>query len=473
MVLTLAAGLLAALPSGATAAVTCNFASATAAIDASSAGNTANVGRNVSLPLDGIIVNNSQCGGSATVSNTDTITFTDSSGSNTKLVVGLGSGPLAPGPTDESGGSDEIELTAAFGSGGFEFDLLEVDGCSAAPPCATANDHIVWGSGGINLNADEAPIVDADLTASGVEVYQSFGGSGNGNDTLAADGGFGTGIASLTPVQFTGFDGMDFLTGGTMNDGLDGGADNDVLVGGTGDDNIVPGPGDDQLDGEGGAFDIANFGPAANGVTVDLSNPGAQDTGEGTDLILNMESLFGSGFDDPLLSGTNGANNIQAGGGDDVIAGLDGDDSLSGDGGDDVIEGGPDGGVVGDTIFGGGGKDTADYASATGVVVSLAKTTSQQTGGAGVDTLTDMEGLAGSPLADTLKGNGGANVLKGRGGKDKVKGAKGKDTMNGGGGADVLLARDGAADVVRCGKGHDVAKADPADKLKGCEEKHV
>lgn len=123
------------------AAVNCNFA---AAITADAAGNTAIVGRDNSQP-DNIQVNGSRCG-SATVATADTITFTDGSGSNTKLTVSLGNGPFAPGLTDESGGSDEIELTAAFGSGGNEFDVLEIHGCATAP-CSSANDHVVWGSG--------------------------------------------------------------------------------------------------------------------------------------------------------------------------------------------------------------------------------------------------------------------------------------------------------------------------------------
>ncbi len=383
------------------AAVNCNFAAATAAI----------VGRDNSQP-DNIQVNGSQCG-SATVATADTITFTDGSGSNTKLTVSLGNGPFAPGLTDESGGSDEIELTADFASGGNEFDVLEIHGCATAP-CSSANDHVVWGSGGVNLNASEAPTVDADMTATGVESYQGLGLLGN--DTLAADGGFATGIASLDPVYLAGFEGMDFLTGGTEGDSLDGGADNDVLVGGTGDDNIAPGTGDDQLDGEGGSFDIVNFGLAANGVTVDLTQAGAQDTGEGSDLILGVESIFGSGFDDPLLSGSDAANNIQGSGGDDRILGLDGDDSLSGGPDDDVIDGGADD-IVGDQIAGGDGSDTADYGTATTAVkVDLAEAGAQQTGGGGLDTLTQIENLAGSTAADKLKGDG----------QDKLKGCEEK-----------------------------------------------
>ena len=450
------------------AAVNCNFAAATAAITADAPGNTAVLGRGVS-PADAVEAAGSQCG-SATVTTTDTITFTDTSGSNTKLIAVLGNGPLAPGLTDESGGSDEIETTASFGSGGTEFDLLEVDGCSGAP-CASADDHIVWGSGGINLNADEAPAVDADVTQTGAEVYQ--GNAGSGNDTLAADGGFGTGIAALIPVQLSGFGGMDLLTGGAAADSLSGGAENDEILGGAADDNIEPGPGDDQVDGEGGSFDIVNFSLAANGVSVDLSDGGAQGTGEGTDLILGMESMIGSSFDDPLLSGTTAPNNIQGGAGNDRIVGLDGGDSLSGGDGSDVIDGGPDDDLVGDQIVGGDGTDTAAYGDATGVRVSLAKAGAQETLGAGVDTLTAIENLSGSPGADRLTGDGTANLLKARGGKDRLKGGQGKDVLKAGGGADRVRSRDGEGDTVRCGGGHDVVKADAHDKLAGCEDKHV
>lgn len=465
------------------ATVGCTFGAPTAAITADAANNTAIVGRSVSIPLDAIEVNGSQCGGTATLTNTDTIAFTDTSGSNTSFIVGLGNGPLEPGATDEPGGSDEIELTAAFGSGGNEFDLLEVDGCGDLY-CTSANDHIVWGTGGINLNANEA-LGDVDLTSTGAEVYRAHGSTGN--DTLAGDGGFGTGVTTSTKLEAIGGPGMDFLTGGAGVDSLSGEADNDVLVGGQANDNLSPGPGDDQLSGEGGAFDIANFSQAASGISVDLSITGAQNTGEGSDLLLDVESIVGSAFDDPQLAGNDAPNNINGLSGSDVISGAGGDDSLSGSEGNDRIQGGSDD-IVGDDVSGGEGTDTADYSTATAVTVNLGSIGPQLTGGGGLDELTGIENLIGSPEGDDLRGAFGPNVLKGGGGpdtikdiagKDRVKGGDGADVLNGGGGKDTVRggkgpdevkSKDGRKDIVVCGPGHDtVTAADAKDKLKGCE----
>ena len=99
--------------------------------------------------------------------------------------------------------------------------------------------------------------------------------------------------------------------------------------------------------------------PPAASRSVWLS-PRAQDTGgAGTDTLASIENLTGSAFDD-TLTGDAGAN---------VISGLAGDDILTAGGND--------------TLDGGDGTDTASYADAgSGVTVSLAITTAQDTGGA-------------------------------------------------------------------------------------------
>ena len=76
-------------------------------------------------------------------------------------------------------------------------------------------------------------------------------------------------------------------------------------------------------------------------------------------------------------------------------------------------------------------NDTVTYASATGsVTVSLAITAAQNTIGAGLDTLTNIENLKGSGFNDKLTGNAINNVLNG---------GAGNDTLNGGGGADKMI----------------------------------
>ncbi|MFN4014604.1 MAG: hypothetical protein ACK4JB_04685 [Reyranella sp.] len=210
----------------------------------------------------------------------------------------------------------------------------------------------------------------------------------DGNDTL--DGGAG----------------FDWLVGGIGNDTLLGGVDDDTLDGGGGADTLEGGDGNDALTG-GGGTDTASYAGASAGVTVSLAIAVAQNTvGAGTDTLATMENLTGSAFGD-ILTGNIGNNVLQGGDGDDTLEGLAG----------------------ADTLDGGAGIDTASYANASsGVTVNLAILTAQATGGAGTDTLSNIENLRGSNSADTLTGDDGANVLIG---------GSGADTLNGGGGIDT------------------------------------
>ncbi|MXS78315.1 hemagglutinin/hemolysin-related protein, partial [Nitrosomonas sp. JL21] len=80
-------------------------------------------------------------------------------------------------------------------------------------------------------------------------------------------------------------------------------------------------------------------------------------------------------------------------------------------------------------------NDTATYASAgSGVSVSLLITTQQNTLGAGLDTLTNIENLIGSKFNDDLTGDTKSNTLTGGAGNDTLRGWNGADTMNGGAG---------------------------------------
>ena len=97
------------------------------------------------------------------------------------------------------------------------------------------------------------------------------------------------------------------------------------------------------------------------------------------------------------------------------------------------------GGAGNDTLAGGlngAGGDTASYATATaGVTVSLLlQGGTQNTVGAGVDTLTGIENLIGSAFNDTLTGDAGNNVLTGGAGNDTLIGGIGNDTLDGGAG---------------------------------------
>lgn len=151
------------------------------------------------------------------------------------------------------------------------------------------------------------------------------------------------------------------------------------------------------------------------------------------------------------LKGTNAAQSIDGNDGNDTLFGLGGDDLLFGSDGNDVLKGG----AGNDYLWGGDGTDTADYAEATaGVTVSLAIKGPQDTGGAGVDIIADVEDLRGSRLGDTLSGNDDANRIKGETGNDTIFGLGGNDLLFGDGGNDVLDGGEGR-DTLAGGAGID------------------
>ena len=72
------------------------------------------------------------------------------------------------------------------------------------------------------------------------------------------------------------------------------------------------------------------------------------------------------------------------------------------------------------------------------MTVSLARTTSQTTGGAGSDRLSNFENLIGSDFNDNLTGSTAANRIDGGLGNDTLTGGQGVDTLTGGAGSDIF-----------------------------------
>jgi Ca2+-binding RTX toxin-like protein len=117
--------------------------------------------------------------------------------------------------------------------------------------------------------------------------------------------------------------------------------------------------------------------------------------------------------------------NAVGGSGSDTIYGNSLDNLLRGGAGDDNLYGG----LGNDLLDGGSGTDWAYYSFApTAVTVNLSITTAQNTGGAGIDTIANIENMLGSDFNDVLTGNGSANILVGGAGSDTLTGGGGDDT---------------------------------------------
>jgi Ca2+-binding RTX toxin-like protein len=130
-----------------------------------------------------------------------------------------------------------------------------------------------------------------------------------GNDTLTA---------AHNNVTLNGGSGADVLYSNAGTDGttMDGGSGNDVLAGG-GTNNTASY--------ESLANDPAHVG--VDGVVVDLSSFSATDGTGGTDILVGIQNVTGSAFDDSL-TGDDLANVLQGGAGDDRLTGDGGADAF-------------------------------------------------------------------------------------------------------------------------------------------------
>jgi len=355
---------------------------------------------------------------------------------------------------------------------------------------------------------------------------------GAGDDVLGGDAGNDTIDAGAGADLIQAGDGADSINGGAGADSITGGAGADRIVGGEGADRIILNSADNSTVAVGGRDTILDF---QAGDIIDLKKLGSfklvtqftkvagqltstldgdhyvvqgDVNGDGAaDFAINVHSskaLVAADF----YGVTTGAATIAApanqaaaatpapanvvanavavvapaagvgGAGDDKLMGADGADKLQGLAGNDTLEGG----AGDDTLDGGAGSDTASYEHAgAGVTIGLlnwkgASTSgmAQATGGAGKDTLIDIENVSGSAYADTLSGDTNANKLSGAAGDDVLSGDAGADTLDGGAGADWMEGGDGAdslsggagADTLIAGAGADrIAGGDGADRF--------
>ena len=223
---------------------------------------------------------------------------------------------------DDAGNS--VEQFSSTGTYEFKWDAAgSADGQFASPQgvaTGTLDRFFVTDVENGRIQRFDGPIDGSVVRTSGTRlVFEADSGAANvvmisqsGSDFTVTDtgntltGGGGCTVASgtascssttgITSIRATLLDGTDSIAiSGTTPAVLDGGAGNDTLTGGNGDDTLTGGPGDDALTGGGGSADVVSYSGAGTGVTVNLSNTGAQATGgAGTDTILTVEGVTGS-----------------------------------------------------------------------------------------------------------------------------------------------------------------------------------
>ena len=213
-------------------------------------------------------------------------------------------------------------------------------------------------------------------------------------------------------------------------DYIDGGAGIDTI----GFTELTKESGNTSTDGVNVFLDTYGESGDSNGIGIAYSED--SEMGMGVDLIVNVENVLGSNYNDNLV-GNESDNTLSGYKGDDYINGAAGDDTLYGDEGDDTLNGG-----LGDNkIYGGEGKDIVQFSDSglDRVVVDLSESTGKKYSSSnvllGTDTLSDIEVVEGTSGNDTLLGNNNNNELYG---------GKGDDTLNGRGGVNYL---DGGTNV--------------------------
>lgn len=217
------------------------------------------------------------------------------------------------------------------------------------------------------------------------------------------------------------------------NDRASAAGSDDCVFGGTGDDAVSGNAGDDQVSGEGG--DDRAYG---RGGADAVSGDAGEDAVSGG---LAKDVVHG-GADDDVASGNAGADTVRGGAGNDRVLGRGDGDALSGNSGEDRVSGGSGN----DRVFGRSGDDGAS-------------------GNAHDDRVSAGTGN------DRAFGRSGNDGVSGNAGADRVDGGSGTDRLFGRGGDDLIDSRDGARDLVYCGIGHDTARADREDVLRGCERR--
>ena len=308
-----------------------------------------------------------------------------------------------------NGGADRL-----LGQGGG--DVLLGGGGNDVMETGGGFNQVMLGQGGNDDFRGGGPFDFADfgLSANGVTVDLVAGtATGEGTDTLVG------------LVGVLGSEQADVLRGDGQPNLLYGFGGDDAINGNGGGDLAFPdfyrgGAGNDTFTGSSAGVDEIVYTDAQQAVNVDLQAGTA--TGEGTDVLNEIDSVTGSTFGD-TLNGSSGDNGFAGGPGNDVIDGRAGDDTV---------------------IHFGNGPVNVDLAAGTVT-------------GEGNDTLTGIENAWGTVANDTISGDDAPNYLDGGEGNDQLFGLGGSDLLDGWNGTDTL---DGGDSLDRCLNGETVTNCE-------------
>lgn len=183
--------------------------------------------------------------GSATVTNTDSISIRGATRTSETLIIDQRGGLFAPGATPEFN-FPEIEITTNLGDATDKVIFYGTEG----------RDQWAAGQSGFALNGDGDVDVTFSPNAFNLEVNLL-----GGDDHFDARGTGGAGLHFTGPIVMTGGEGDEtLLRGGSAADVIDGGPGADLIDAQDGDDTVRAGAGADKITG-GGGNDSIDGGP--------------------------------------------------------------------------------------------------------------------------------------------------------------------------------------------------------------------
>jgi Ca2+-binding RTX toxin-like protein len=311
-----------------------------------------------------------------------------------------------------------------------------------------------WLMGGSSVRTQFGSLQEEFMGGAGNDTIEGFGGfdlvlynsaAAGAGDTLQGFAGVVVDLDSGTATDGidvnAGLAGMQAGTDTLMDiEGVVGSNYNDSLTGSDANNYFQMRSGNDSVDGRGG-FDMAAYQGSTTGVNVSLAVVGAQVTGktyilstgataQGTDTLVDIESLRGSDFNDTLTGG--GVTDWRG------LTGIRRED-FEGRAGNDVIDGGNDHAanlaIYGDESV---GYDIAKYERAPEAVAIDMRVTATDAGGTYIlvddgygtqDKLYNINGLAGTRFDDVLIGNAESNTFLGNAGDDVIDGNEGTDSV--------------------------------------------
>lgn len=380
---------------------------------------------------------------------------------NIENLVGSGQDDILVGDNNNNTLTGGAGADLLVGQGGF--DTADYSGSAAGVVIqlnSTVADPLAEGTGsGGAAEGDRIQLIERIIgsafadTFTGGELADTFMGGGGadvingglGTDTAEysssavgvtvtlADDGSGIGVGgdadgdALNSIEnLIGSKLDDTLIGNAGLNRLEGGAGNDYFRSGAGGSSALPTPVVEFVIG-GTGVDTVDYSQSAAAVVARLSDSltsGNLSTGGEADgdVLVTMENIIGSAFDDQLF-GASAANRLDGGAGNDFLIG----------------------GAGADILIGGLGTDTAVYqTSGAGVTIVLDNTGAALGvgGDAQGDQLSTIENLIGSNFDDVLIGNASVNRLEGGGGNDLFRSGAG-GVANAAGPLEFLLGGDG------------------------------